>query len=232
LETDEHRTQFLAWLGHELRTPLSAISHAHYLLDRLQLEDESARRHIAVATRQARHLSRLAEDLVALSRISQGTLEVRAERLDLRQALLDAEEASKPALDESEQRFVCELPDEPVWVDGDPVRLVQAFTNLLNNAARYTPNGGEVRLSLVQEGAQAVVRVQDTGIGIDPSLLPHIFEPFVQVDAASPQARKGLGIGLALVRRLVEMHGGTATASSAGLGHGSDFVLRLPLLQS
>jgi signal transduction histidine kinase len=141
-------------------------------------------------------------------------------------------EACKRALDESEHRFFCELPRDPVWVNGDPVRLVQLFTNLLNNAARYTPSGGEVRLSLEQAGAEAVVRVQDTGIGIDPSMLSRIFEPFVQVDAASPEARKGLGLGLALVRRLVEMHGGTATACSGGLGRGSEFVLRLPMLRS
>lgn len=230
LEVDEHRSQFLAWLGHEMRTPLSAITHAHYILNSLDLQDERARRQIAVASRQARHLSRLAEDLLDLSRISQGTMDVRVERLDLRQPLLDAAEASKPLLDESGHDFHCDLPDEPLWLDGDPVRLVQAFTNLFNNAARYTPNGGEVRLSLEREGAEAVVRVRDTGIGIDPAVLPHIFEPFVQADTASPQARQGLGIGLALLRRLIEMHGGTATADSAGLGHGSEFVIRLPLL--
>lgn len=225
VEIDEHRTRFLAWL-----TPLSTISHAHYILDRLQLEDELARRQIAVVGWQARHLSRLAEDLLAVSRISQGTLEVRAERLDLRQPLLDAGEACKPAPDESEHRLFCELPNDPVWVNGDPVRLVQVFTNLLNNAARYTPSGGEVRLSLEQAEAQAIVRVQDRGIGIDPSMLSHIFAPFVQVALASPKTRKGLSLELALVRQLVKLHGGTATAFSSGLGHGSEFVLCLPVL--
>jgi signal transduction histidine kinase len=131
-------------------------------------------------------------------------------------------------LDESEQHFTSELPDRPLWVEGDPVRLVQAFTNLLNNAARYTQPGGEVQVSLAREGSQAVVRVKDTGIGIDPSMLQSIFDPFVQVDTASPQSRQGLGVGLALLRRLVEMHGGTTTAHSAGLGKGSEFVVRLP----
>ena len=231
LEVDEHRTQFLAWLGHELRTPLSAISHAHYILGSLQLQDDRAVRSIAVASRQTRHLSRLAEDLLDLSRIGRGTLEVRAERIDLRQPLRDAAEACQPLLDESEQHFTSRLPDSPLWVEGDPVRLVQAFTNLFNNAARYSPKCGEVRLSLETEGAQAVIRVRDTGIGIDPSMLPHLFEPFVQVDSASPEGRKGMGIGLALLRRLVEMHGGTTTAESLGLGHGAEFVVRLPLLQ-
>jgi signal transduction histidine kinase len=144
--------------------------------------------------------------------------------------VLDAAEASKPLLDELEHRFHCEVPEEPLWVDGDAVRLVQAFTNLLNNAARYSPKGAEVRLSLARDGNQAVVRVKDTGIGISPAMLPHIFEPFVQVNGASPQGRKGLGIGLALLRRLVEMHGGTACAHSPGLGHGAEFVVRLPLI--
>jgi signal transduction histidine kinase len=230
LEVDEHRTQFLAWLGHELRTPLSAITHAHYILRSLNLQDERAVRQIAAASRQTSHLARLAEDLLDLSRVNQGTLEMRAERIDLCQVVRDAAEASTPLLDESEQRLLCTVPESAVWVDGDPVRLVQAFTNLLNNAARYSAKGGEVRLSLEQEGAQAVVRVKDTGIGIDPLMLPLIFQPFVQVDSASPQGRKGLGIGLALLRRLVEMHGGTATADSPGLGHGSEFVVRLPLI--
>lgn len=232
LEIDQHKTEFLAWLGHELRTPLSAIRNALYILDKLELDNERAERQIAAAGRQVRHLSRLAEDLVDLSRISQGTLEVRAERVDLRQPVLDAAEASKPLLDEFEHRFLCEVPEEPLWVEGDSVRLVQAITNLLNNAARYSPKGGEVRLSLARDGNQAVVRVKDTGIGISPSMLPHIFEPFMQVDGASPQGRRGLGIGLAILRRLVEMHGGTASAHSPGLGHGAEFVVRLPLVGS
>jgi signal transduction histidine kinase len=232
VEIDEHRTQFLAWLGHELRTPLSAITNAHFILNSLGLQDGRAQRQIAVATRQTRHLARLAEDLLDLSRISQGTLDIRPERLDLRQTLVEAAEASKPLLEEGEHHFACELPDEPFWLDGDAVRLVQAFTNLFNNAARYTPPGGEVRVSLAREDSQAVVRVKDSGIGIDPAMLRHIFEPLVQIDSASPQGRKGLGIGLALLHRLVEMHGGTTTAHSAGLGQGSEFVVRLPLPQS
>jgi signal transduction histidine kinase len=231
-EIDQHKTEFLAWLGHELRTPLSAISHAHYILGSLELGSEPALRQLAVASRQTRHLARLVEDLLDLSRISQGTLEVRPERVDLRDPLRDAVETCTPLLEERGHRFHCLLPEAPLWIDGDAVRLVQASTNLLNNAARYSPEGSEVWLSLTQEGKQAVVRVADTGIGIDPSVLPHIFDPFMQVESSSVQARKGLGIGLALLRRLVEMHGGTATASSPGLGHGSEFVIRLPLLQS
>jgi signal transduction histidine kinase len=231
VEVDQHKTEFLAWLGHELRTPLSAIRNALYLLENLELNNERAERQIATASRQARHLARLAEDLVDMARVSQGTLELRAERIDLRQPVLDAAEASKPLLDELQHRFHCEVPEEPLWVDGDSVRLVQAFTNLLNNAARYSPKGGDVRLSLARDGDEAVVRVQDTGIGISPSMLPHIFDAFVQVDSASPQGRKGLGIGLALLRRLVEMHGGSVSAHSPGLGLGAEFVVRLPLLE-
>jgi two-component system CheB/CheR fusion protein len=229
---DQNKTEFLAWLGHEIRTPLSAINYALAILGSLELGSERAVRQVAVASRQSRHLSRLADDLLDLSRISQGTLEVRAEQVDLRNPLLDATEASKPLLEERGHRFECSLPEAPFWIDGDSVRLVQAFTNLLNNAARYSPEGSEVRLSLEREGMEAVVRVTDTGIGIEPSMLPFIFDPFMQVDSGSLQSQKGLGIGLALLRRLVEMHGGTATASSAGLGHGSEFVVRLPLLRS
>lgn len=213
-----------------MRTPLSAINHALYILENLELDDERALRQIATASRQSRHLSRLAEDVVDLSRINQGTLEVRAARVDLRTPLLDAVEASKPLLEERDHQFSCTLPEEPLWIDGDAVRLVQAFTNLLNNAARYSPERGEVRVSLEREGSLAVIRVVDKGIGIEPAMLPFIFDPFVQVSNTSVQAQRGLGIGLALLRRLVEMHGGTATAHSEGLGHGTEFTVRLPLL--
>jgi signal transduction histidine kinase len=230
LQVDQHKNQFLAWLGHELRTPLSAISNALYILKHLKLQDDRATGHIATASRQTRFLSRLAEDLLDLSRISRATLELRPERVDLRVPVTDAAEASRPLLQERGHQFDCVLPEAPLWVDGDTVRLVQAVTNLLNNAARYAPEGGLVRLSLDREGNHAVVRVRDTGIGIDPSLLPRIFDPFVQVDSASPQAQHGVGIGLAIVQRLAEMHGGTVTAHSEGLGHGAEFVIRLPLL--
>jgi signal transduction histidine kinase len=229
LQSDQHKNEFLAWLAHELRTPLAAISNALYILDRLELRDDRAARQIATATRQTRHLSRLVEDLLDLSRISRGTLELRSERLDLRRPVLDAAEASKPLMDEHGQELVCSLGEEPLWVNGDPVRLVQAIANLLNNAARYSKKGGRVRLSVERDGDHAVVRVQDSGIGIDPAVLPRIFEPFVQVDSSSLQARKGLGIGLAVVRRLVEMHGGQVTAHSKGLGHGAEFAIRIPL---
>jgi len=229
LQVDQHKNEFLAWLGHELRTPLSAISNALYILGRLNLPDDRAARQIATATRQTRHLARLAEDLLDLSRISRATLELRLERVDLRRPVQDAAEASRPLLEEHRHQFASMLPQEPLWVEGDAVRLVQVVTNLLNNAARYTPHGGRVRLLLQRDGEQAVLRVEDTGIGIDPSLLPRIFDPFVQVDSASTQAQKGLGIGLSLVRRLVEMHGGTVTAHSSGLGHGAEFVVRIQL---
>lgn len=231
LESDQHKNEFLAWLAHEIRTPLSAISNALYILDSLELQDARALRQIATAARQTRHLSRLVEDLLDLSRISRGTLELRLDRVDLRRPIIDAVDTSKPLLEEGGHQFDCILPEEPLWVEGDATRLVQAFTNLLSNAARYTPRGGHVWLSLEREGGEALVRVKDTGIGVDASMLPRIFDAFVQVDSASPQARKGLGIGLALVRRLVEMHGGTVTAHSAGLHQGAEFVLRLPLME-
>jgi signal transduction histidine kinase len=230
LRADQHKNDFLAWLAHELRTPLGAITHALYHLNSLELVDDRATRQIAVATRQTRHLSRLVEDLLDFSRISRGALELRQERVDLRQPLMDAVEASKPLLDERSHQFGCALPQEPLWVEGDAVRLVQVFTNLLANAARYTPEGGDVGLFLTREGEHAVVRVTDTGSGIEPSMLARIFEPFVQLDSGRPEARQGLGIGLALLRRLVEMHGGTATAHSAGMQQGAEFVVRLPLL--
>lgn len=231
LQVDEHKNQFLAWLGHELRTPLSAISNALYILDHLELQDERATRQLATASRQCRLLSRLAEDLLDLSRISRATLELRPERVDLRDSVTDAAEASRPLLEERRHQFDCVVPEAPLWVDGDRVRLVQAVTNLLNNAARYSPEGSRVRLLLEREGSHAVVRVTDTGIGIDPSQLPRIFAPFVQVESAPPQAQQGVGLGLAVVQRLAEMHGGTVTAHSEGLGHGAEFVIHLPLLE-
>lgn len=230
LQADQHKNEFLAWLAHELRTPLSTISNALYILDSLELADDRATRQIATATRQTRLLSRLVEDLLDLSRVSRGTLELRRERLDLRRPVQDAAETSKPLLDEREHEFHCALPQEPLWMDGDATRLIQAVTNLLNNAARYTPKGGQVWLAVERDGGEAVVRVKDTGIGIEPSVLPRVFDPFVQVDSARLQSQKGLGVGLALVRRLVELHGGTVTARSAGLGHGAELVVRLPLL--
>jgi signal transduction histidine kinase len=230
LQVDQHKNEFLAWLGHELRTPLSAISNALYILNSLKLSDERAARPIASATRQTHHLSRLAEDLLDLSRISRAALELRTERVDLCNPVRDAAEASRPQLEERGHHFTQELPAEPLWVDGDAVRLVQSVTNLLNNAARYTPPGGDVRLQLERDGAEAVVRVTDNGTGIGAALLPRIFDPFVQADRANPLTQQGIGIGLALVRRLVEMHGGSVTASSPGIGHGSEFVIRLPLM--
>jgi signal transduction histidine kinase len=232
LQVDQHKNAFLAWLGHELRTPLSTICNALYILRSLDLQDDRAARQIATATRQARHLSRLAEDLLDLSRISRDTLELRLERVDLRVPVLDAAEASRPLLDERGHQFETVLPDEPLWIEGDPVRLVQVVSNLLNNAARYTPPGGVVRLSSTREGDLAVVTVQDTGMGIDPTVLHRIFDPFVQLDSASPQAQKGLGVGLALVRRLVELHHGTVSAHSPGEGHGAEFVVRLPITEA
>lgn len=232
LQVDQHKNEFLAWLGHELRTPLSAINNALYILSSLRLPDELAARQIATASRQASHLSRLAEDLLDLSRISRSSLEVRLERLDLRRPVRDAAEASRPLVDERGHQFVMTAPEEPLWVQGDAVRLVQVVTNLLNNAAKYTPPGGQVRLILAREGGQAVVVVQDTGIGIAPALMPRIFDPFVQIDNAIPQSQQGLGIGLALVKRLVEMQGGTVAAHSPGEGCGAEFVIGFPLLES
>jgi signal transduction histidine kinase len=229
VEVDRLKDEFLATLGHELRSPLGAISYALHILDQIGSQEERAARQREAARRQVNHLSRLAEDLLDVSRIARGSLELREERIDLRVVADNAVQTSRPLIDSRQHELHVVLPPTPLPIEADAVRLEQVVTNLLNNAAKYTKPGGRIRLTVAQEGEQAVIRVHDTGRGIPPEMLRRVFDPFTQVKGSRDSEQGGLGLGLSLVRRLVELHGGSVTARSDGPGKGSEFVVRLPL---
>ena len=226
-EVDRRKNEFLATLGHELRNPLSAISTAGTLLGSERAE-EAVARHVGVIARQARNLRRLVDDLLDLSRINHGKVELRRERVELGAAIEETIHGVRPEAHARGQRISFRRHDAEVPVDADPVRLEQVISNLLRNALKYTPDDGAITVAAEVDGREAIVRVGDTGIGIAPDLLPRIFEPFIQ-GAHSAAGEPGLGLGLALVRRLVEMHGGTVGAESRGAAAGTVFVVRLPL---
>lgn len=229
-EADRRKDEFLAMLAHELRNPLAAIAGALQLLRRQGWPgpDDERGWSLDVLERQSAHLAHLIDDLLDVSRVSRGKIRLRRERLDARAVLQRAAEAVRvPALERRHELRLA-LPDEPVWVEADPTRLEQVLVNLLANAVKYTEPGGRIDLSADRDGADWAFRVQDTGAGIAPEVLPHIFEPFLQAAKTLDRAQGGLGIGLTLVRRLIELHGGRVSAESAGLGYGSAFVVRLP----
>lgn len=232
--TAHHRqVAFLALLAHELRSPLASIRHAAYLLGSPVGETFLGRhRAQALIERQVRCMTRLVDDLLDVSRVSLGRLRLQCERIDLRLIVGRAIETLESDIRERHHRLSIALPDAPVWLHGDPGRLEQVFVNLLANASKYTNTAGELTVGMYSQDRQAIVRVRDSGIGVVPEELPHVFDLFKQAEAAAsrPAARaEGLGIGLALVRNLVELHGGTVTAHSAGLGQGSEFTVRLPI---
>ncbi len=230
-EADRRKDEFLAMLGHELRNPLAPIWTGLAIMRKLPAESE---RHVSVReviARQVAQLSRLVDDLLDVSRINLGKIELRLETLELGAVALQALEASRPLFSARNQVSV-ELPAVPVHVRGDAVRLTQIISNLLNNAAKYTDATGQVRLGVSAEGAEALVTVSDTGIGIPAEMLGRVFDLFAQGQEARDRSRGGLGVGLTLVKRLVELHGGFVRVSSPGEGHGSVFVLGLPLLAS
>jgi signal transduction histidine kinase len=228
---DRRKDEFLATLGHELRNPLAPISNS---LEILKLsgafEDSRTLQACAVMERQVHHLNRLVDDLLEVSRITRGIIEVKKEPLDLTAIVKAAIETSRPVLDNLRHELVTEFPDESICVGGDPLRLTQVFSNLLNNAAKYTNHGGRITVRTTLDNGEAVVSVKDNGIGIAASALPQVFDMFMQVDRSTRRSQGGLGIGLTLVRSLVMMHGGTVEARSDGPGLGSEFIVRLPLL--
>ncbi|MBX9678472.1 MAG: PAS domain S-box protein [Gemmataceae bacterium] len=237
-DADRRKNEFLATLAHELRNPLAPIRNGIYML-RVSQEQQNTEMFdstLNMMDGQIRHMVRLIDDLMDLSRISRGKVQLRKDRIELAWAINDAVETSRPAIEERQHNLVVELPDQPIYLDADTVRVSQVLANLLNNAAKYTEPGGTIRLSARCEPEAkgmcdyAVLRVADNGIGIPPEQLPNIFELFVQVDRASKYAPGGLGIGLSLVRGLVELHGGTVEAHSEGSGKGSEFTVRLPAL--
>ena len=229
---DRRKDEFMAVLAHELRNPLAPIRNAVHVLKVCRDDDARSSWARSIIERQVDQMSRLLEDLLDVTRIARGKLEVRRDRVDLAEPLERAIETSKPILEAHGHRFQTPLPREPMLDDGDAPRLAQVFANLLNNAAKYTDRGGEVRLVAGVEGNQAVVRVSDTGMGIDASMLPNLFRMYSQAVPARERAQGGLGIGLSLVRGLVEMHGGAVEAHSEGVGRGSEFVVRLPLMHA
>ena len=226
---DRAKDEFLATLAHELRSPLAPIRNAVEILHVQGPRDSQSNWALDVIGRQMRHLSRLIDDLMDLARVTSNRLELRRRRVPLAEVVRSAVETSQPLLQASGHDFAALLPPEPVWVHADAVRLSQALSNLLNNAARYTHPGGRIRLTVEREGGEAVVRVSDDGIGIAPEVLPRVFDMFMQAARSEGGSEGGLGIGLTLVERLVEMHGGTVRAESGGLGRGSVFTVRLPL---
>ncbi|HEY0877364.1 MAG TPA: ATP-binding protein [Zeimonas sp.] len=232
-DADRRKDEFLATLAHELRNPLAPIRTGLQALAWLPPGEEAqAARLREMMERQMRMLVKLIDDLLDVSRISTGKVRLERERVDLRVVVEAALECSRPALDAVSHELCVELPDAPIWVLGDAQRLSQVVSNLLTNAAKYTPSGGSIRVSVGAEGTDAVVRVSDNGVGIPPEMLDRIFDLFAQVDRTLDRAQGGLGIGLSLVRKLMTLHGGSAIAESPGLGQGSTFTIRLPAIET
>jgi PAS domain S-box-containing protein len=227
-DADRRKDEFLATLAHELRNPLAPISNAVQLLGQPQGR-RRADRLVEVVQRQVKHIVRLVDDLMEVSRITRGTLQLSVAPVNLQEIVQAAVETSQPEIERERHRLTVTLPDEPVVLEADKVRLTQVFANLLNNAARYTEPGGAIELMVRREGQDAVVAVRDTGIGIPGDQLPRVFDMFAQLHRDSARGLGGLGIGLTMVRSLVELHGGSVQVASDGPGRGSQFTVRLPL---
>ena len=229
-EASQRKDEFLAMLAHELRNPLGAILSAAQLICDDARNERAVAKADEVIRRQGQHMVRLLDDLLDVARVTQGKITLRQELVDLTDLVHDAVAAVRPHLTARHQDFAAEIADTPLYVLGDATRLEQIQVNLLTNASKYSPPGERIRLRLTREGDEAVLSVQDTGLGIAPENLDRIFDLFVQSHQTFDRSAGGLGVGLTLVRSLVELHGGQVTAHSAGLGHGSEFVVRLPLV--
>ena len=228
-DADRRKDEFLATLAHELRNPLAPIRNGLHLLRKAGSQEETAERVRSMMERQVDHLVRLVDDLLEISRITSGKIELRKERADLAAVVADAVEMNRALIDTSRLDLRVALPDDRLLLDGDPIRLTQIFANLLNNAAKYTDPGGRIEIAGERAVGHAVVSVVDTGVGIPKEMLPHVFSLFAQAGDLQDRFKGGLGIGLALVRNLVELHGGSVEAHSEGEGRGARFVVRLPL---
>jgi PAS domain S-box-containing protein len=227
-DADRRKDEFLATLAHELRNPLAPIRNGLQVMKLASGNAVAVERAREMMERQLTQMVRLVDDLLDVSRITRGKLELRKERIALANVVQNAVEGSRPIIEAAAHELTVRLPSEPVYLDGDPTRLAQVFSNLLTNAAKYTDRGGHIWLTAVRQGRDVVVSVRDTGIGIASEHLPRLFEMFSQVDSALERSQGGLGIGLSLVKGLVEMHGGTVEVRSEGLGKGSEFIIRLP----
>jgi signal transduction histidine kinase len=228
-EADRRKDEFLSTLGHELRNPLAPILNALEIIRLCGDNAEAVAQQRERLERQVKQMVRLVDDLLDVSRVTTGKLRLNAEPTTLQEVCEAAIDISRPLVERAGLKLTVDLPQEPVPLEGDRVRLTQVFSNLLNNSAKFTEAGGRVSLTAQVAGDRAVVTVRDTGVGIAPEVLPRIFELFTQVDRSLNRSQGGLGVGLALVRRFVELHSGTVTARSEGLGRGAEFTVELPL---
>ena len=231
-DANRYKDEFLAMLAHELRNPLAPISNALQLMRVVDPSTAPAAHARAIMERQLAHLVRLVDDLMEVSRITRGKIELRREPVLLSSVMLSAVETARPALEGAQHNLRIDMPAEAMQIDGDFVRLAQVISNLLGNAAKYTDPGGEISLEAERRGDEALIRVRDNGIGIEPAMLPRIFDMFAQVPASQRRSQGGLGIGLALSRALVELHGGRIEAASDGPGRGSQFTVHLPVVHA
>ncbi len=229
-EANRSKEEFMALLSHELRSPLSPIINSLSILRQMKTNDPIIEQAGNIIDRQVGVIVRLVDDLLDIARITKGKLRLTKEQVELRSVVNHAAESARPFMDARKHDFSVSLPTTPIWVEGDPDRLEQVVVNLLNNAAKYTDTGGLIRMSVKQSGGEAVIRVRDNGVGIAPEMLSHIFELFTQVDGSLGRSYGGLGIGLALATKLVEMHDGRLQATSAGIGKGCEFTIVLPAL--
>jgi PAS domain S-box-containing protein len=227
-ESDERKNQFLAVMAHELRNPLAPILNSLQVIRHLGKGNPALDQPAKVIERQVRHIQRLVEDVLDVVRVGTGKMQLRKERVELAGIIRQAVETTRPLVESRKHHFSVSLPSAPVWLEGDPTRLVQVFVNLLTNAAKYTDEAGQIWLTCDLEGNEVVVRVRDSGIGIPADVMPHIFDLFAQGDYSRRHAQGGVGIGLTLVRNLIQLHGGTIQARSDGPGKGSEFIVRLP----
>jgi PAS domain S-box-containing protein len=227
---DRRKDEFLAMLAHELRNPLAPIANALESIRLDRVDPAATEEAIDIARRQVEHMARLLDDLLDVSRFTRGNVQLRKVAVDLKTVLMRAVETSRPLIEAGGHEFSVSFPDAPVWLEGDPTRLAQVVANLLNNAAKYTDRGGRIALTAACERGEAVVRVRDNGIGLSAEMLPRVFDLFAQEDRSLDRSQGGLGIGLTLVRSLIQHHGGSITADSPGPGLGSEFAVRLPVL--
>jgi signal transduction histidine kinase/ActR/RegA family two-component response regulator len=230
IQADRRKDEFLATLAHELRNPLAPIRTGLDILRIRSGDADATRRATDIMERQLRQMVRLVDDLLDVSRINTGKFAIKIGRVELKAVVNDALEVVRPYIELHGHELVIDLPDRPVFLNGDATRLAQILSNLLNNAAKYTNRGGRVSLSAQVEDKTLVIKVADNGIGIDPAMLNSVFEMFVQVDSSLERTNAGLGVGLSLARRLVELHNGTIVAHSEGVGKGAEFEVRLPIV--
>ena len=231
-DIDRRKDEFLAMLAHELRNPLAPIGAASDLLRFVHLDPARIQQTSEIIARQVKHMSSLIDDLLDASRVSRGLVKLQRSQVDARQLVTNAVEQVRPLIDARRHRLTLQTPPEAAMIHGDQKRLIQVITNLLNNAAKYSPEGGNILLTMDVELDRVTIRVADDGIGMAQGVISHVFEMFTQAERTSDRSQGGLGIGLALVKSLVELHDGTVAASSAGIGKGSQFTVSLPRVEA